>query len=373
MPNKLTKEEFVKSVTSRLTRPLDLSRFDYLGNAVKGLAVCPEHGEFKVTPCALMGGVGCAKCALESRSRKRSLSLSEWINKAKAIHGDKFDYSRVVYTNSQTSVSIVCPLHGEFRQRAGSHLTGRGCPNCRYGVPVNKLSNEEAIARIREVHGDLYDLSLVSYEGQGKSILLKCSEHGVFKALAGNVIGLRSGCPACAKLKQGDRCRKPDSHYIERALESHGNRYTYLEVFRKAGAVWLKVCCPEHGVFDQLAQDHFRGCGCSTCASGGFKSAQPAYLYIYRVEGTSGSYLGFGVTNNFKQRDSLHKRNLLRVGYTRTVEHLIRFDTGREALAIETEIKRLIVPTDLGVKGFKAEACSLDYWDGIIRLIKKAP
>lgn len=45
-----------------------------------------------------------------------------FIRKAKLIHGDKFDYSKVNYINTRTPIKIICPEHGEFEQLPSSHL-----------------------------------------------------------------------------------------------------------------------------------------------------------------------------------------------------------------------------------------------------------
>lgn len=58
------------------------------------------------------------------------MTTAEFIEKAKAVHGDKYDYSKVEYKGVHTKVCIICPEHGEFWQIPGSHLASRGCPNC---------------------------------------------------------------------------------------------------------------------------------------------------------------------------------------------------------------------------------------------------
>ena len=63
---------------------------------------------------------------------------SQFITKAKLVHGDKYDYSKVNYTNSKTKVCIICPEHGEFWQIATEHLQGCNCPKC-----ANKISYSE--------------------------------------------------------------------------------------------------------------------------------------------------------------------------------------------------------------------------------------
>ena len=45
-------------------------------------------------------------------------------------HGNKYDYSLVIYVNADTKVKIICPEHGIFEQRSSSHINGSGCPMC---------------------------------------------------------------------------------------------------------------------------------------------------------------------------------------------------------------------------------------------------
>lgn len=45
-------------------------------------------------------------------SRKKT--REEFIAEAKQVHGDKYDYSKVVYIDANTKVSIICPIHGGF-------------------------------------------------------------------------------------------------------------------------------------------------------------------------------------------------------------------------------------------------------------------
>lgn len=71
-----------------------------------------------------MIGKGCQICG------SRVPTTIEWIEKAKSIHGELYDYSKSIYTETVNTVSIICPIHGEFYQRAGHHLEGRGCRSC---------------------------------------------------------------------------------------------------------------------------------------------------------------------------------------------------------------------------------------------------
>ena len=55
---------------------------------------------------------------------------NNFLKKAKEIHGDKYDYSKMVYVNTRTKVKIICPVHGEFEQAVEFHLRGLGCRKC---------------------------------------------------------------------------------------------------------------------------------------------------------------------------------------------------------------------------------------------------
>lgn len=57
-------------------------------------------------------------------------TTEEWIIKAKEIHGDKYDYSKVNYKNNNIKVKIICPEHESFFQNPSSHLQGNGCLKC---------------------------------------------------------------------------------------------------------------------------------------------------------------------------------------------------------------------------------------------------
>lgn len=95
-------------------------------NADKVIIICPEHGEFMQTPKNHLRGVGCPSCA-----GNKPLTTEEFIKKARAVHGDRYDYSKVEYKGIREKVCIICPEHGEFWQAPYSHLGGRGCPQCK--------------------------------------------------------------------------------------------------------------------------------------------------------------------------------------------------------------------------------------------------
>lgn len=110
----------------------DYSQVVYTGQYNKVIITCDKHNyTWEVTAKDLMNGHGCPLCGIENSQEKQSLGLEEFIKRAKEIHGDKYDYSKVQYINSATKVCIICPLHGEFWQNPHNHIGQQsGCPKC---------------------------------------------------------------------------------------------------------------------------------------------------------------------------------------------------------------------------------------------------
>ncbi len=264
---KLTREDFLKKVSDRLRGPLDLSKFEYSGSAGKGIAICPVHGEFMISANALMNRIGCKSCSRSESGQKRAMTQEEFILRSAEVHGGKYDYSKVVYINSQKHVIIVCPAHGEFPQKANQHLRGQGCRKCfnESAGDRNRLSQEEFLVRLASLDTG-YGLEQVSYTSMDKPITLVCRNHGPFTARAGNVLYRKSGCPKCAGELTGLRSRKPLDYYVEKSRIIHGGRFEYLGVEYQGAAAYLRILCKDHGEFLQLAQDHIKGIGCSKCA-----------------------------------------------------------------------------------------------------------
>lgn len=124
---------------------------------------------------------------------------NKFIEKAKLVHGDKYDYSKVEYINNRTNVTIICSEHGEFEQIPTHHLRGEGCPKCKYKKlsQCQLFSINEIIDRFKKTHKDKYDYSKVIYKGIESKVCIICPEHGEFwQSPWTHIKGC--GCPKCA-------------------------------------------------------------------------------------------------------------------------------------------------------------------------------
>ena len=131
---------------------------NYINTSTPIIITCPKHGYFVQKPCWHLKGDGCPKCA-----GNYVLSTEEFIEKAKKIHDNKYDYSKVKYIKSKEKICIICTEHGEFWQTPNEHLMGNGCKKCGYKKISNKVSltTQVFIERAKKIHGDKYDYSKV--------------------------------------------------------------------------------------------------------------------------------------------------------------------------------------------------------------------
>lgn len=128
---KLTTEDFINK--SKLVHHdwYDYSLTNYTHNKTKVKIICPKHGQFEQSPHHHLSGIGCTECGREKTVNSVRLTNDEFIERANFIHQQKYDYSFVKYKNDKTIVKIICPIHGEFKQKPMNHLQGCGCQKCK--------------------------------------------------------------------------------------------------------------------------------------------------------------------------------------------------------------------------------------------------
>jgi len=160
--------------------------------------ICEKHGKFeKVYSKFINCKQGCPKCSDEAKA----LSTEIFVEKAKLVHNNKYDYSLIEYKNSYTKVKIICPKHGVFEQVPGSHLFGQICKKCSSERHSNimRLDTNIFIERAKQVHKSKYDYSKTIYIGALKKVIITCPEHGEFKQIPNNHINFKNGCPHCGE------------------------------------------------------------------------------------------------------------------------------------------------------------------------------
>lgn len=253
----LTKETFTEKANQIHGNKYDYSQVEYVNNCTKVKIICPKHGFFMQVPADHLIGKGCIAC-----SRRLPLTTEIFIERAKQIHGDKYDYSQVEYINIGTKVKIICPEHGCFLQTPNSHIGGRGCIKCGGRFPLTKETFTE---KAKQVHGNKYDYSLVEYVNIGTKVKIICPKHGEFLQTPSHHL-FGKGCFKCMSDKLRICFQHTKQQFIDKAIITHGNKYDYSLVEFINYHIKIKIICNKHGVFLQSPNSHIRGNGCPRCA-----------------------------------------------------------------------------------------------------------
>jgi hypothetical protein len=262
---KLTTQEFITRAKLIHGDKYDYTKSVYTFSKDKVVITCPTHGDWQQVASAHLFGKGCKKCGLEHTGNiKRGLAKQDFIDKAKKVHGNKYDYTNTIYTSARTKLTINCPVHGDFDQNSQTHLQGAGCMRC------GKLSRSEILAstsrstfeeRSREVHGNRYDYSQVVYVNTKSRVKIFCRLHGYFEQNPHDHL-LGCGCQQCSYESRALTLEE----FTEKAHKVHNNFYSYGKFTYKNAFTKSLITCPIHGDFKQAPSNHLQGSGCSACA-----------------------------------------------------------------------------------------------------------
>ena len=196
------------------------------------------------------------------------MDTKTFIVKAKKIHGDKYDYSKVKYINNKTKVCIICQIHGEFWQTPDAHLRGCGCKLCGYtnSKEKQKKTKEKFISEVILKYGHKYDYSKVEYINNHTKVCIIChekdefgEEHGEFLVTPNNFLKNRE-CPKCKK-----KAKLTEDFFVKKSRLIHGDKYDYSQSKVNGVDKYAKIICPIHGEFWQTPYSHLQGCGCPKC------------------------------------------------------------------------------------------------------------
>lgn len=194
----------------------------------------------------------------------KKLTKEIFIERAKLLYGDKYDYSKVNYINSITKVCIICPIHGEFWMTPNNHINQKQqCPKCQHQSWTN--TKEDFIQKIENKFPNTYEFNKLKYVNNKTPVCVTCKIHGDFYVRPDNFIHSIIGCPKCAIEQTHNKQRKSLKDFIDKANIIHNFKYDYSKV--DYTNVDQKVCiiCPKHGEFWQTPDNHLHNHGCPYC------------------------------------------------------------------------------------------------------------
>lgn len=175
----------------------DYSKVTFNNYTDKIEIICPKHGSFWQSAHHHLQGQKCPACADENRSNSYKLTKEEFIRRARQIHGDKYDYSKVENPKYNEKVTIICPIHGEFQQFVNNHLFDSGCPKCSKHF---NYDTETFIMKANQVHNHKYLYNKTNYINARTKVTITCPIHGDFEQLPSTHLS-GGGCPKCTQTK----------------------------------------------------------------------------------------------------------------------------------------------------------------------------
>lgn len=136
-------ESFIKRLEEKFPGFYDTKDVEYT-KYTENVILYHEGKKIVTSPASVLGN--------SKPVRQNSVHSTEtFIKKAKEVHGDKYDYSKTKYVGAKNDLIIICPKHGEFKQKPNNHLNGTGCPYCNNSKledEIQKYLNENNIKYI---------------------------------------------------------------------------------------------------------------------------------------------------------------------------------------------------------------------------------
>lgn len=212
----------------------------------------------------------------------KKLTTEEFIQKAKAIHGDKYDYSAVVYINNYTKIKVFCKrCEKYFETTPANCLRGKGCPHCK-GIRAHerfKMSNEYFIEKAKKIHGNKYDYSAVNYVNAHTKVKIFCKTcQKYFECEPANHYH-KKGCPICARKRAGQKLALTADEFLTKLKKISGKRYEILNNSYCNRHTKVKVLCNKcKKIFESLPGNLLSGHGCPYCKQSKGELSIQSYL-----------------------------------------------------------------------------------------------
>lgn len=219
-------DNFLKEA-EKLFPNYDYSKVKYVNCDTKVEIICPVHGSFFATPYEHLKSKGCPKCL------GRNLTTEEFVDKIKALFGNKYDYSKVVYKGAKEPVILVCQTCGkEFNTIPNNLLNNQGCPFCGMAkfqkagnIAYAQKCNKIYLEKIKAKYGDKYDYNLIKETSVNSFIKIKCNScNKIFSVRAKYFL---KGCECPCQRKNGSVGEREIAEF----LKSHNISFVREKTF----------------------------------------------------------------------------------------------------------------------------------------------
>ena len=207
------------------------------------------------------------------------MTTEEFIEKAKEVHGDNYDYTKTKFVNWKTKIYVICKQCGrEFSQNPYSHLKGMGCSSCAQNL---KLTTEHFIAKSKKLYPNKLKYGKCRYVNAKTNVTLYCTEkdehgneHGYYTVNPSNHIHGTYGCKKCQYESVRRKKTKTNEQFITESKSKFGKKFKYNKCDYKGVETDVILYCTEkdehgneHGYFNVKPDAHLymKYGGCTKC------------------------------------------------------------------------------------------------------------
>lgn len=322
-----------------------ITLLEYAGSST-GLSKfqCQVDGhEWVTTASSVMHGTGCLRCSGRLQKTLDEVVAEMLVKNIKVVR-----YAGTVSGMSDLACTVDgCGYTWKASVSSAKYLKG-GCTRCSNRENLTKEQVDERLLG--------RDIKMTRYSGRAvlhKSSFL-CTKPGCgheWDTIAQSVLR-GSGCQKCA----GNLQLTPENVVVRLAARG----IDLVEYGGKLKARSKLKCC-KCGLAWETNVDSVinANCGCPSCAKSSFNPNKEATLYAYRIQARHTDYLGFGISNVFKRRDSQHRTTFKKHGVS--ADLVFSYNASGVAVqGLERRLKEVLPIFDTGIDGFRTEAI---LWD----------
>lgn len=281
-----TKEQVIK-----MCREVHGDKYDY--SITEGVQnklgmikyICPIHGIREQMFHNHLQGKECKECANISRKITKTPSKEEFLKKAAKKHNlDDYDWSDFSPLNRDDKgrFEFCCKKHGKYRYYPSAFLKGYGCPVC-HGKAKD---DEEVVKELSELHPEL-DFSKTKYSERDelKRIKVICPKHGE-QLISYYNLKNGQGCFHCGVERRTFKLTISNEEFIRRGIELFGDKYSYekVDMYNRTEDNKVIVTCKEHGDFEVLPTNFYKGVGCPICQESSLENEFRIFLEKNEIE-----------------------------------------------------------------------------------------
>ena len=252
---------FKEKASIKFNNKFDYSQSHYTKSQNPIIIICPEHGEFTMSPNQHLNSTwGCPKCALKYGGLNRRDTQESFIRKVKEKYGELFTFEKTKYVRSNKPVIITGP-NGDITITPNNLLTHYKMKKYSRKPVKNR---ESFVSEASKIHDNKYDYSKVVYKNIRTKVCIICPIHGEFWQAPDQHLKGR-GCQACGHLKTTEHTKSNTEDFIKKAKEIWCEIYDYSKVKYINNHKKIIVTCPEHGDFLVTPGNHLKLRGCPMC------------------------------------------------------------------------------------------------------------